>query len=163
MISGWSRDGRKGIGLGFDCGVEMMEETELEEGEAYSYDNYKKNDSTIDPDVSLSYLDEKLYNVLGHFQSDFEGEVSAENLGSRFGGYGSFLPTYQISPSWSHPRTPQEANKNSRQVSPNNLLPEGGRQTTLGSSSTSLSGRFAASSARSAAVSALIPPLKRVD
>nr|XP_019071232.1 uncharacterized protein LOC101260375 isoform X2 [Solanum lycopersicum] len=187
MISGWSRDGRKGIGLGFDGGVEMMEETELEEGEAYSYDNYKKNDSTIDPDVSLSYLvlcisdncittsdsnslpvshisisysvkDEKLYNVLGHFQSDFEGEVSAENLGSRFGGYGSFLPTYQISPSWSHPRTPQEANKNSRQVSPNNLLPEGGRQTTLGSSSTSLSGRFAASSARSAAVSALKAP-----
>ena len=56
MISGWSRDGRKGIGLGFDGGVEMMEETELEEGEAYNYDNYKKNDSTIDPDVSLSYL-----------------------------------------------------------------------------------------------------------
>uniref|UniRef100_A0A3Q7G378 Uncharacterized protein n=1 Tax=Solanum lycopersicum TaxID=4081 RepID=A0A3Q7G378_SOLLC len=70
-----------------------------------------------------------------------------------------------ISPSWSHLRTPQEANKNSRQVSPNNLLPEGGRQTTLGSSSTSLSGRFATSSARSAAVSALIPPppLRRVD
>ncbi|XP_049344007.1 cysteine-tryptophan domain-containing zinc finger protein 7 [Solanum verrucosum] len=158
MISGWSRDGRKGIGLGFDGGVEMMEETEFEEGEAYSYDNNKKNDSTIDPDVSLSYLDEKLYNVLGHFQRDFEGGVSAENLGSRFGGYGSFLPTYQISPSWSHPRTPPEANKNSRQVSPNNLLPEGGRQTTLGSSSTSLSGRFAASSARSAAVSALKAP-----
>ncbi|KAH0638092.1 uncharacterized protein [Solanum tuberosum] len=158
MISGWSRDGRKGIGLGFDGGVEMMEETEFEEGEAYSYDNNKKNDSTIDPDVSLSYLDEKLYNVLGHFQRDFEGGVSAENLGSRFGGYGSFLPTYQISPSWSHPRTPPEANKNSRQVSPNNLLPEGGRQTTLGSSSTSLSGKFAASSARSAAVSALKAP-----
>ena len=35
---------------------------------------------------------------------------------------------------------------------------QGGRQTTLGSSSTSLSGRFAASSARSAAVSALKAP-----
>uniref|UniRef100_A0A3Q7I2H5 Uncharacterized protein n=1 Tax=Solanum lycopersicum TaxID=4081 RepID=A0A3Q7I2H5_SOLLC len=75
----YNRDGRKGIGLGFDGGVEMMEETELEEGEAYNYDNYKKNDSTIDPDIS---------------------------------------------PSWSHLRTPQEANKNSRQVSPNNMLPE---------------------------------------
>ncbi|CAN4093108.1 unnamed protein product [Withania somnifera] len=97
-----------------------MVETELEEGEAYNDD-----DSTIDPDVSLSYLDEKLHNVLGHFQRDFEGGVSAENLGSRFGGYGSFLPTYQRSPSWSHPRTPPEANNNNnRKISPNNLLPE---------------------------------------
>ena len=31
--------------------------------------------------ISYSVKDEKLYNVLGHFQSDFEGEVSAENLG----------------------------------------------------------------------------------
>lgn len=107
---------------------------------------------------SYSVKDEKLHNVLGHFQRDFEGGVSAENLGSRFGGYGSFLPTYQSSPSWSHPRTPSEANNNSRQISPNNLLPEGGRQTLLGSSSTSLSGRLAASSARSAAVSALKAP-----
>lgn len=144
MISVGSRDGRKGIGLGFDCGAEKMEETELEEGEAYNDD-----DSTIDPDVSLSYLDEKLHNVLGHFQRDFEGGVSAENLGSRFGGYGSFLPTYQRSPSWSHPRTPPEAN---------NMLPECGRQTSLGSSSTSLSGRPVASSARSAAVPALRTP-----
>ncbi|MCD7466913.1 hypothetical protein HAX54_004005 [Datura stramonium] len=157
MISVGSRDGRKGIGLGFDCGAEMMEETELEEGEAYCYDN-DNNDSTIDPDVSLSYLDEKLHNVLGHFQRDFEGGVSAENLGSRFGGYGSFLPTYQRSPSWSHPTTPPEANNNNRQISPNNLLPEGGRQTSLGSSSTSLSGRPVASSAGSAAVAALKTP-----
>ncbi|XP_009794355.1 cysteine-tryptophan domain-containing zinc finger protein 7 [Nicotiana sylvestris] len=141
MISVGSRDGR--IGLGFDGG---MEETELEEGEACCYNI----DSTIDPDVSLSYLDEKLHNVLGHFQKDFEGGVSAENLGSRFGGYGSFLPTYQRSPSWSHPRTPPEPNNFNRQISPNNLLPEGGRHTSLGSSCTSLSGRPVASSARSA-------------
>lgn len=34
-------------------------------------------------DTYLSYLlkDEKLQNVLGHFQKDFEGGVSAENLG----------------------------------------------------------------------------------
>ncbi|KAJ8543314.1 hypothetical protein K7X08_005837 [Anisodus acutangulus] len=151
------RDGRKGmIGLGFDVVErEMMEENELEEGEAYCYDNKNNNN---DPDVSLSYLDEKLHNVLGHFQKDFEGGVSAENLGSRFGGYGSFLPTYQCSPSWSHPRTPSEANNNNRQISPNNLLPEGGRQTSLGSSCTNLSGRPVASSARSAAVPALRAP-----
>lgn len=56
MISGGSRYGRKGIGLGFDGGEGMMEETELEEGEAYSYDNNNWNVSSIDPDVSLSYL-----------------------------------------------------------------------------------------------------------
>ncbi|KAK4357280.1 hypothetical protein RND71_022890 [Anisodus tanguticus] len=163
MISVGSRDGRKGmIGLGFDV-VERemtMEENELE-GESYCYDNNNNNnddDSTIDPDVSLSYLDEKLHNVLGHFQKDFEGGVSAENLGSRFGGYGSFLPTYQRSPSWSHPRTPSEANSHNRQISPNNLLPEGGRQISLGSSCSSLSGRPVAFSARSAAVPALRAP-----
>jgi hypothetical protein len=34
-------------------------------------------------DTYLSYLlkDEKIQNVLGHFQKDFEGVVSAENLG----------------------------------------------------------------------------------
>jgi hypothetical protein len=33
--------------------------------------------------ASLSFLfkDEKLQDVLGHFQKDFEGGVSAENLG----------------------------------------------------------------------------------
>ncbi|VAH18538.1 unnamed protein product [Triticum turgidum subsp. durum] len=43
--------------------------------------------------------DERLQNVLGHFQKDFEGGVLAENLGSRYGGYGSFLPPNQHSPS----------------------------------------------------------------
>uniref|UniRef100_A0A8I6XCW0 CW-type domain-containing protein n=1 Tax=Hordeum vulgare subsp. vulgare TaxID=112509 RepID=A0A8I6XCW0_HORVV len=60
-------------------------------------------------------LDEKLQNVLGHFQKDFEGGVSAENLGSKFGGYGSFLPTYQRSPLPPHTRTPPKvANTSSR-------------------------------------------------
>lgn len=31
----------------------------------------------------ISYQDEKLKDVLGHFQKDFEGGVSAENLGKR--------------------------------------------------------------------------------
>lgn len=51
MISMVSRDGRKGLGLGQD------EEAELEEGEAYCNPNENKNeDSTIDPDIALSYI-----------------------------------------------------------------------------------------------------------
>ncbi|CAL5085368.1 unnamed protein product [Urochloa decumbens] len=71
----------------------MDDDAELEEGAACGDDT-----AFIDPDVALSYIDEKLQDVLGHFQKDFEGGVSAENLGSKFGGYGSFLPTYQRSP-----------------------------------------------------------------
>lgn len=43
-------DGRKGLGLGFE-----MEQTELEEGEACFYSN-NRLDSSLDPDVALSYL-----------------------------------------------------------------------------------------------------------
>ncbi|XP_047316620.1 cysteine-tryptophan domain-containing zinc finger protein 3-like isoform X3 [Impatiens glandulifera] len=95
MISVVSRDGRKRLPL--DCSVEeKMDETELEEGEAFS--SHEVDDSSIDPDA-LSYIDEKLQDFLGHFQKDFEGGVvSAENLGAMYGGYGSFLPTYQRSP-----------------------------------------------------------------
>ncbi|XP_062189912.1 cysteine-tryptophan domain-containing zinc finger protein 7-like [Phragmites australis] len=71
----------------------MDDDAELEEGEACGDDT-----AFVDPDVALSYIDKKLQDVLGHFQKDFEGGVSAENLGSKFGGYGSFLPTYQRSP-----------------------------------------------------------------
>ncbi|XP_009391580.3 cysteine-tryptophan domain-containing zinc finger protein 7-like [Musa acuminata AAA Group] len=85
-------DGRKELGFG---GGGMEGENELEEGEAYSG---QEDDSCIDPDA-LSYIDEKIQNVLGHFQKDFEAGVSAENLGAKFGGYGSFLPAYQRSPS----------------------------------------------------------------
>ncbi|XP_051213779.1 cysteine-tryptophan domain-containing zinc finger protein 7 [Lolium perenne] len=82
----------------------MDEDGELEEGEAYGDDT-----AFVDPDVALSYIDEKLQDVLGHFQKDFEGGVSAENLGSKFGGYGSFLPTYQRSPLLPQTRTPPKA------------------------------------------------------
>ncbi|GMI84951.1 hypothetical protein HRI_002164400 [Hibiscus trionum] len=87
-----------------------MEEVELEEGEACSYNNNNddcraitdtKNDLS-----SLSYIDEKIQNVLGHLQKDFEGGVSAENLGAKFDGYGSFLPTYTRSPGWPPPKGP---------------------------------------------------------
>ncbi|XP_059297958.1 cysteine-tryptophan domain-containing zinc finger protein 7-like isoform X2 [Lycium ferocissimum] len=111
-----------------------MKETKLEEGEAC-------DDTTVDPDIALSYIDEKLQDVLGHFQKDFEDGVSSENLGSKFGGYGSFLPTYQRSPSWTCTKTPPEAYHNDISKSPSNLRPEGGRRPSSASSSTSLSGR----------------------
>ncbi|XP_010523929.1 PREDICTED: uncharacterized protein LOC104802158 [Tarenaya hassleriana] len=99
-----------------------MEESELEEGEACSYNN----NGCIDPDTDLSYIDEKLRNVLGHFQKDFEGGVSAENLGAKFGGYGSFLPTYQRSPVLSHPKTPTKPQNCTTPRSPNNIPVECG-------------------------------------
>ncbi|KAL6593852.1 hypothetical protein ACP70R_048753 [Stipagrostis hirtigluma subsp. patula] len=70
---------------------------ELEEGEAHPEDD-DAGEGFFDPDVALAYIDEKLQHVLGHLQKDFEGGVSAEILGSKFGGYGSFLPAYQCSP-----------------------------------------------------------------
>nr|KYP71330.1 hypothetical protein KK1_010585 [Cajanus cajan] len=104
-----------------------MVESELEEGEACSFQNHEDYDATVDPDVDLSYIDEKIQDVLGHFQKDFEGGVSAENLGSKFGGYGSFLPTHQRSPVWSRPRTPQKNQGQNTPRSPNNLQLEGGQ------------------------------------
>ncbi|KAK4777167.1 hypothetical protein SAY86_005855 [Trapa natans] len=86
----------------------MEEEMEIEEGEAYSYHNNNDDDGNvdcIDPDVDFSYMDVKIQDVLGHFQKDFEGGVSAENLGAKFGGYGSFLPSYQRSPARSQSRS----------------------------------------------------------
>uniref|UniRef100_A0A1D1XHS9 MORC family CW-type zinc finger protein 4 n=1 Tax=Anthurium amnicola TaxID=1678845 RepID=A0A1D1XHS9_9ARAE len=110
MLSVGSRkDARKGLAfeLGRGGGGVGMEENEVEEGEACSSE---EDDAAIDPDVTLSYIDEKIRDILGHFQKDFEGGVSAENLGSKFGGYGSFLPTCPRSPSiWSHSRSPERA------------------------------------------------------
>lgn len=149
MISVGSRDGREGLGLGFGLGREM-EETELEEGEACSHQN---DDANIDPDVYLSYLDEKLYNVLGHFQKDFEGGVSAENLGAKFGGYGSFLPTYQRSPAWSQPKTPLKIQNHNTPRSPNSLQLEGGHRNSAVSACAPLSVRQGPASTCTAALS----------
>ncbi|WZZ19892.1 hypothetical protein YC2023_121279 [Brassica napus] len=94
MISVSNSSARNEIGIGFG-GIEeemMMEDSDFEEDSIHSYV------SCVDPDVALSYIDEKLENVLGHFQKDFEGGVSAENLGAKYGGYGSFLSMYQRSP-----------------------------------------------------------------
>ncbi|CAK9158792.1 unnamed protein product [Ilex paraguariensis] len=98
-----------------------MEEPEFE-GVACHY----KDDTSIDPDIALSYIDEKLQSVLGHLQKDFEGGVSAENLGAKFGGYGSFLPMYQRSPSlWSHPKSPPTVQSQRIPRSSNTLSMEG--------------------------------------
>lgn len=58
--------------------LNMDDNTELEEGEACYYKD--DDDDNIDLD-SLSYIDERIQHALGHFQKDFEGGVSAENLG----------------------------------------------------------------------------------
>ncbi|KAM7276122.1 hypothetical protein ACFE04_017988 [Oxalis oulophora] len=116
--------------------------SELEEGEASSFNKKKSknknnnnhiddDDVTVDPDIALSYIDKKLEHVLGHFQKDFEGGFSAENLGAKFGGYGSFLPTYQRSPVGSHPKPPQKVQNSNLSRSPNNLLLEVGHAKPL--------------------------------
>ncbi|CAH8368488.1 unnamed protein product [Eruca vesicaria subsp. sativa] len=101
-----------------------MDESELEEGEACSYNLTNDFGSSFDPDNDLSYIDDKLQNILGHFQKDFEGDFSAENLGAKFGGYGSFLPTYQRSPLWSIPKAPAKPQSSAGTRSPNILLGE---------------------------------------
>ncbi|XP_008802117.2 cysteine-tryptophan domain-containing zinc finger protein 7-like [Phoenix dactylifera] len=117
-------EGRRQIGLGF----RGMEENELEEGEACSGQE-EEDDSCIDPDIALSYIGERLHDVLGHFQKDFEGGVSAENLGSKFGGYGSFLPTYQRSPPMlAQPKSPPKAPNTNAARSPYAPSFEGTRQ-----------------------------------
>ncbi|TKY54131.1 MORC family CW-type zinc finger protein 4 [Spatholobus suberectus] len=92
--------------------------TEFEEGEAFFC--YKDDyDDNIDLD-SLSYIDERIQHVLGHFQKDFEGGISAERLGAKYGDYGSFLPTCERSPPLrSCPKTPQKHNSSPK--SPSNL------------------------------------------
>ncbi|OMO63756.1 Zinc finger, CW-type [Corchorus capsularis] len=132
MISLGSNDARKGLGLGF--GRRAMEDTELEEGEACSYNNNNDDyDASTDPEndlSSLSYIDEKIQHVLGHFQKDFEGGVSAENLGAKFGGYGSFLPTYARSPGWSHPKSPPKGQSSNAPRSPKVVQVEDGRHNS---------------------------------
>lgn len=99
-----------------------MEETELEEGEAC----FDDNDESIGPDTALSYIDKRLQDVLGHFQKDFEGGISAELLGPKFGGYGSFLPTHKQSPAvHSHTKTPQRMLNFNKPRSPDNFRLEG--------------------------------------
>nr|GME04605.1 uncharacterized protein LOC109170105 [Ipomoea batatas] len=111
----------------------MEPKYELEEGEAGYHGLDDADDTSIDPDIALSYLDEKVQSVLGHFQKDFEGGVSAENLGAKFGGYGSFLPTHQRSPSvLSQPKSPPRFHSHNMPGSPKHLVTESAPQNSLG-------------------------------
>ncbi|VFQ79237.1 unnamed protein product [Cuscuta campestris] len=113
---------------------------ELEEGEAPYQACDDVDDTNIDPDVALSYIDERLQSVLGHFQKDFEGGVSAENLGAKFGGYGSFLPAHQRSPSISsQPKSPPRFHNHNMLVSPKHSVTEIPPQTSIALSSDTLS------------------------
>lgn len=155
MISLGNRDGRKGLEQGFSSNKREMDETELEEGEACSYHD---DDTSIDPDVSLSYLDDKLQHVLGHFKKDFEGVVSAESLGAKYGIYGSFLPSHRRSPVWSHSRSPPRIQNHITSQSSNTLQPEGGHHNTPAPVNISYSIKQGSASAGSASSYAYKPP-----
>ena len=83
----------------------MVEEHEIEEGEIYDdlvYSDLKipKEEDEVEEgeiyDDSHIDIDAKIQTVLGDYIKDFEGAVSAENLGTKFGVYGSFLPIDQL-------------------------------------------------------------------
>ncbi|KAL8121590.1 cysteine-tryptophan domain-containing zinc finger protein 3-like [Apium graveolens] len=114
-----------------------MAESELHQGQA-CYDNKDHDDVDVDdkttfyPDKDLSYIDEKLQNLLGHFQKYFEGGVIVEKQGAAFGGYGSFLPMHQRSPLVkSEPKTPQISQSYNRPRFPNNLHLEDAPKNSL--------------------------------
>ncbi|XP_020572972.1 uncharacterized protein LOC110019581 [Phalaenopsis equestris] len=119
VVNGSEGGGRRGGG---------MEKKELAEEKACF-----GRDDEIDPDA-LSYIDEKIQNVLGHFQKEFEGGVYGESLGAKFGGYGSFLPVYSRSPSISlqpkslQPKSPVKTPNHNVSRSPNNLQSQDGHQ-----------------------------------
>ncbi|XP_024517477.1 LOW QUALITY PROTEIN: uncharacterized protein LOC9651828 [Selaginella moellendorffii] len=66
---------------------------ELEEGEACD-----ANDSNYGSDLCFPHLEHKLAEFLGHARKDFEGGYYPEKLGSKYGGYGTFLPTVPAVP-----------------------------------------------------------------
>ncbi|XP_073139043.1 cysteine-tryptophan domain-containing zinc finger protein 3-like [Henckelia pumila] len=102
-------------------GPGMIQAPELEEGEACYY----KDDKRTNPDIALSYIGDRVQSLLGHFQKDFEGGVSAENLGAKFGGYGSFLPMHQRSPLVpSQPKSPHKDQNSRGPRFPDNCLQE---------------------------------------
>ncbi|EPS73114.1 hypothetical protein M569_01650 [Genlisea aurea] len=122
-----------------------MGDTEIEEGEALNFHEEDGADSTIDPDVALSYIEEKIQNVLGHFQKEFEGVVTAESLGAKFGTYGSFLPMYPRSPSWSRAQNPKEVVPCDSKISPRSIQLQDKKQKSLAPVSISPSARSGAS------------------
>uniref|UniRef100_A0A803MPJ7 CW-type domain-containing protein n=2 Tax=Chenopodium quinoa TaxID=63459 RepID=A0A803MPJ7_CHEQI len=83
--------------------------------------------------------DDKLQDVLGHFKKDFEGVVSAESLGAKYGIYGSFLPTYRRSPVGSQSKSPPRVQNNITPQSPNTLQMEVGHHKSLAPANVSYS------------------------
>ncbi|KAJ6974309.1 hypothetical protein D5086_024100 [Populus alba] len=123
-----------------------MGEGEIEEGKARDYTN--NDDRNIDIDVALSYIDDRIQDILGQYQKDFEGGVSADTLGARFGGYGTFLPTFQRSPSiWSNPIAQQKVQSHGIQASSHDdQLAEGAMQNSTVSIRETVSARPEAAS-----------------
>ncbi|CAK7340692.1 unnamed protein product [Dovyalis caffra] len=107
---------------------------------------YHKNSSILG--VVLVATGDRIQEILGQYRKDFEGGVSADNLGARFGGYGSFLPTYQRSPSiWSNPVIQQKVQSHGIQASSHDdQLAEGAVQNSTGSIHETVSGRPKAAS-----------------
>ncbi|KAL0388762.1 UNVERIFIED_CONTAM: hypothetical protein Sradi_2758000 [Sesamum radiatum] len=97
----------------------MIQEPELEEGETCYY----KDDRSIDPDIALPYFrveDEKYQHLVILLL------LLLTSNGAKFGGYGSFLPMYQRSPSiWSQPKSPQRVQNPNLSRSPDHACPEG--------------------------------------
>ncbi|KAK8623867.1 hypothetical protein V6N13_065229 [Hibiscus sabdariffa] len=92
----------------------MDENSELEEGEACFYED---EDDNINPDTAFSYISE-LQDAYNSWL--VVPVVDVLQSGAKFGGYGSFLPTYERSPPrLSRPKTPQ------RNSSANNFSTEG--------------------------------------
>ncbi|CAA2983175.1 Retrovirus-related Pol polyprotein from transposon TNT 1-94 [Olea europaea subsp. europaea] len=124
---------------GCGSGPKMIQDPELEEGDAC----YHKDDTSIDPDVALSYLEEFLLKIwvseptMGLLDGKGSvpilfpiGKMIAWNLfilaGAKFSGYGSFLPAYQRSPSvCSQPKSPLRVKQPNTPLSPNYFPPEG--------------------------------------
>ncbi|CAN8275041.1 unnamed protein product [Cochlearia groenlandica] len=66
-------------------------------GESYELEEGEMNCSVDDLDVDLSYIDQKVQNVLGHLQKDVVAG-SLNLFGPKIYDYGSFLPTYKRLP-----------------------------------------------------------------
>ncbi|KAA8536866.1 hypothetical protein F0562_029344 [Nyssa sinensis] len=111
----------------------------LEEGETSPFQD---DDQNFDPDIAFPYIDERIQDVLGDYQKDFEGGISTESLGPKFGGYGSFLSADWRSDISSHPKTRQNVMIHGIPRPPHNPPSEGACQnsTALSSETLPLSG-----------------------
>ncbi|KAK6117361.1 hypothetical protein DH2020_048879 [Rehmannia glutinosa] len=66
----------------------MVQEPELEEGETCYY----KDDTSIDPDIALSYIGDKVQSILGHLQKDFEEGLLQKIWGQNLVDMAHFYP-----------------------------------------------------------------------